>query len=352
MIRAASLRGLRRLEVDRVEHPPVRPDDVVVQVAACGVCATNLHDWSDPDTAMWGSELPGAHGHEVSGVVSEVGDAVAELAPGDRVCLEPALACACGSCDPCLAARPRSCRNRSTLPVWGFADAIVVPARGVVPVPAGLDLEVACLAEPLASAVHGIRHSWSAAGGGRIDGLRVAVVGAGAIGLCAVLAARALGAAEVTVVARHEHQARVAVALGADRVLDDVEARPSLRRLRPQLLVEAAGGNGSALETAWASVAEGGEVVVLGLPDAGADLDVARLVLRDVHAFFAAAYGARDSISDFSIALALLAETAGAAQLVTGRLPLDEIGSAFDTAASRTGRSIRIVVGPSHLPNV
>jgi threonine dehydrogenase-like Zn-dependent dehydrogenase len=221
-----------------------------------------------------------------------------------------------------------------------------VPARGVVPVPSGLDLELACLAEPLASAVHGIRHSWSAAGEGRIDGLGVAVVGAGAIGLCAVLAARALGAAEVTVVARHEHQARVAVALGADRVLDDdLEARPTLRRLRPQLLVEAAGGSGSALETAWASAAEGGEVVVLGLPDAGADLDVSRLVLRDVHAFFAAAYGTRDGISDFSIALALLAETAAAAQLVTARLPLDDIGEAFEAAASRTSGSIRVLVG-------
>ena len=132
MIRAASIRGHRHLELDPIELSPLRPDDVLVQVAACGVCATNLHDWAHPESAMRGSELPGAHGHEVSGVVSEVGDAAGGLAPGDRVCLEPALACACGSCGPCLAGRPRSCRNRSTLPVWGFADAIVVPARGLV----------------------------------------------------------------------------------------------------------------------------------------------------------------------------------------------------------------------------
>jgi threonine dehydrogenase-like Zn-dependent dehydrogenase len=353
MIRAASLRGPRRLELDPVGLPPPRPDDVLVRVVACGVCATNLHDWAHPDRAMRGSELPGAHGHEVSGVVASVGEAVEGVAPGDRVCLDPGLACACGVCEPCLAGRPRSCRNRSTLPVWGFADAIVVPARGVVQIPAGLDLEVACLAEPLASAVHGIRHGWSAATDGRIEGLRVAVVGAGAMGLCAVLAARRLGAAEVIVVARHEHQARVAAALGADRVLDDDAGTGSvLRRLRPHLVVEAAGGNGSAFETACAAVEDGGEVVVLGLPDGHAALDVPRLVLRNVHAFFAAAYGVRDGRSDFSIALAILAETAAAAQLITHRFPLDDVGDAFRAAAWRTGGSLRVVVSGSYLPNV
>lgn len=347
MIRAASLRGPRQLEVGRVELPPPGPDGVLVQVAACGVCATNLHDWAHPERAMRGSGLPGAHGHEVSGVVAEVGSAVEELAPGDRVCLDPALACACGDCPACAAGRPRSCRNRTTLPVWGFAEAIVVPARGVVRVPAGLDLEVACLAEPLASAVHGIRHGWSAAADGRVDGLRVAVVGAGAIGLCATLAARALGAADLTVVARHEHQARLAEALGADRVLaDDEQTSSALRRLRPQLVVEAAGGDGSALRTAVTAVADNGEVVALGLPDAPAELDVARLVLHDVRAFFAAAYGMRDGVSDFSVALMLLAETRSAAQLVTHRFPIEDAGRAFETAAGRTGDVVRVVVRP------
>ena len=213
---------------------------------------------------MRGSELPGAHGHEVSGVVTSVGDAVLDLRRPRLPRAGPRASC--GTCAPASPAT-RSCRDRSTLPVWGFADAIVVPARGVVPVPAGLDLEVACLAEPLASAVHGIRHSWSAAGRRPDRRPRVAVVGAGAIGLCAVLAARALGAAEVTVVARHEHQARVAGPSARIACSTTSGDAPSLRRLRPQLVVEAAGGDGSALETAFAAVADGGEVVVLGLPD-------------------------------------------------------------------------------------
>jgi 2-desacetyl-2-hydroxyethyl bacteriochlorophyllide A dehydrogenase len=347
MTRAVSLRGLRQLEVGSVELPAPGPTEVIVRVEGCGVCATNLHDWAHPERAMRGSELPGAHGHEVSGVVAEVGGAVEWLVAGDRVCLEPALACACGDCPACAAGRPRSCRNRATLPVWGFADAMVVPERGLVRVPASLDLELACLAEPLASAVHGLRHCWSAADDGRVEGLRVAVVGGGAIGLCATLAARALGAAEVTVVARHEQQARVAEALGADNVLADDDATvPSLRRLRPELVVEAAGGDGSALRTALAAVADDGEVVVLGLPDTPAELDVARLVLHNIHAFFAAAYGTRDGVSDFSVALALLAETAAAAQLITQRYPLADAADAFARAAGRQRDALRVVLRP------
>ena len=93
-------------------------------------------------------------------------------------------------------------------------------------------------------------------------------------------------------------------------------------------------------------VAAGGEVVVLGLPDGGADLDVARLVLRDVHAFFAAAYGTRDGVSDFSIALDLLAATTAAAGLITHRFPLDDVGAAFDAAAGHKEESLRVIVRP------
>lgn len=347
MIRAAVSRGARALELDRIELPPPGAGDIVVEVAACGICATNLHGWAEPDRALRGSELPGAHGHEVSGVVTFAGDDVRNVGRGDRVCLEPSLACSCGTCSPCLAGHPLSCRSKSTLPVWGFADAIVVPARGVVALPAEVDLELACLAEPLASAIHGIRHSWTASTGGRIDGMRVAVIGAGTMGLMASLAARRLGAAEVTVVARHEHQARAAAMLGVDHVLDDhADVARTIRRLRPQLVVEAAGGRGPTLETAFSAVDRDGEVVVVGLFDDLRPLDVSSAVLRNLRAFFAAAYGTRDGVSDFSIALELLADATALGQLITHRFPLDEVDEAFRLAGDRTAGSLRVVVLP------
>jgi 2-desacetyl-2-hydroxyethyl bacteriochlorophyllide A dehydrogenase len=347
MVRAAVRRGARRLELDRLELPLPRAGDVVVKVAACGICATNLHGWAEPDRALRGSELPGAHGHEVSGVVTFAGDDVSSVGRGDNVCLEPSLACSCGTCSPCLAGHALSCRNRSTLPVWGFADAIVVPARGVVAVPPAVGLELACLAEPLASAIHGIRHSSTASTDGRIDGARVAVIGAGVMGLFAIVAARRLGADEIMVVARHEHQARAAAALGADHVLDDhADAGRTIRRLRPQLVVEAAGGHGPTLETAFSAVDRDGEVIVLGLFDGVRPLDISSAVLRNLRAFFAAAYGTRDGVSDFSIALELLAGPTALGQLITHRFPLDAVDEAFRVASDRGAGSLRVVVLP------
>jgi 2-desacetyl-2-hydroxyethyl bacteriochlorophyllide A dehydrogenase len=344
VIRAAVRRGAGRLELERVELPPPGPEDVVVEVVACGVCATNLHDWRSPEAALPGSALPGVHGHEVSGIVTAAGVAAEGIAVGDRVCLEPALACSCGACPSCRSGRPHSCRNRTTLPVWGFADAILVPARGVVQVPPGVDLELACLAEPLAAAVHGIRHSSSAAGG-RIDGLEVAVIGAGAIGLCAAVAARSLGAAGVTVVARHEHQARIAAALGADRVVrDGPETVSDVRALRPRLVVEAVGGSGDALRTAFTCVDRDGEVVILGLADGPQELDVSAAALRNVRAFFATAYGTRDTVTDFSVALELLSRQADLAALITHHADLHDVNDAFRLADDRAAGVVRLLV--------
>ena len=341
------LTGIRRLELADVELPEPGPSDAVVEVRACAICATNLHGWADPARRSPGSALPGTLGHEVAGVVTATGQDVRELAPGDRVCLEPALACACGRCPACRSGDALGCRDGSPLSVWGFAEAMVVPERGLVSVPDGLDLEVAALAEPLASALHGIRHSWTAArSSGRIDGVHVAVLGAGPIGLFALAAARCLGAGEVTVLARQDHQARAAAALGADRVLDGdaPDAAQALRRLRPELAIEAAGARAT-LETAFASVARGGEVIVLGLFDGPQALDVTSAVLRNLRAFFAVAYGTLGGVSDFSLALQMLSEPDTAlARIITHRFRLEDVDEAFNTAATRHSGAQRVVV--------
>jgi 2-desacetyl-2-hydroxyethyl bacteriochlorophyllide A dehydrogenase len=345
-IRAAYHRAPGILELGEAVLPEPASDEVVVRVEACGVCATNLDGWARaPDGP---AARPGTHGHEIAGVVEQVGDAVTRVAPGDRVCLDPAAACGCGRCAACIAGDPMRCRAQAWLPVWGFAEALVAPERGVVRVPDGLDLVTACLAEPLASAVHGLRHSHAAAATGRIDGAHVLVVGAGALGLLTVAAARRLGAALVTVVARHPHQAALAAAVGADAVVphDAPGLAEALRKLRAPLVVEAAGGRAPTLALALGAVDRGGEVVVLGLFDEPQAIDAHALVMRNVRVFFAAAYGARDGRSDVEVAVDVLFGAPALGALVTHRLALEDVARAPLLAASRADGVVRLVLHP------
>src|SRR4029453_12279358 len=121
----------------------------------------------------------------------------------------------CGTCRWCLAGTYNYCRAMGivgmTIP-GGFADFVRIPARHCFPVPSGLDFATAALSEALGVAVHGVRLA------GLSPGQRVLVVGAGPIGLAAVVAARAGGAGEVLVTAKRPQQQAAALALGADRV--------------------------------------------------------------------------------------------------------------------------------------
>ena len=151
---------------------------------------------------------------------------VAGFATGDAVAVEPLQSCGAATSAGGLDAL---CPNGKLLGVHahgGFAEYVVVPARRAFPVPADLDPRVAALAEPTAVAVRGLRR------GGLGAAQRVLVLGAGTLGLLSILAARALGADEVWISARHAAQAALAADLGATRVLAESEAAPRRPRAR------------------------------------------------------------------------------------------------------------------------
>lgn len=240
------------------------------------------------------------------------------------------------------------CTAPAGIPSFGFAEQMVIPARAAVRVPDGLAPEHAALTEPIACGVHAVRHSWTGRSGGRIDGSRVVVLGAGMLGLAAVMAARFLGAEEVTIVGRYDYQRDAAVRLGADRALaerSDLEG--SLRRARANVVIEAVGGGAATLELAMNVVAKRGEVIVLGAFDRPQAVNAGRALTRETRVFFPVSYARLGGLHDFDIALDLMAS--GGFPLEHLRLrafPLSDIASAFESFEDKTDPVTRILVIP------
>jgi 2-desacetyl-2-hydroxyethyl bacteriochlorophyllide A dehydrogenase len=340
-VRAAFCLEPRKTELREIPDPKPASGEVVVRVHNCGICGSDLHFFSGQFPPP-----PVCPGHEIAGEVAEVGPGVGNVRAGDLVVVEPLVTCR--QCNFCLSGNYQLCpelRVLGNMVHGGFADYVRVPASAVFPLPAKLDMAVAALTEPLAVAVHGLRLAPVCAGD------RVAVLGAGTIGLMSVAAARASGASEVWVTARYAHQAEAARRLGASRVFTGSAAYLELAEAGsqrpPDVVVETVGGQADTLEQALPLVRRGGTVVVLGLFTSMPALNGILLVIKEIRIVGSMTYGRTIAGADFERALDLLSQRAqDFASIVTHRYPLEQIQAAFSTAADKHSGAIKVSVSP------
>jgi len=326
-MRAAVWNGDGGLDVEDRPVPEPRPGWLRVRVASVGICGTDLHFFRGSFPSPRGL-VPG---HEVVGVVDAVGDGL-DVAFGTPVAVEPMLGC--GECRACAEGYLNRCTRRTLFGVTtrgGMAEYMTIPQQCAWPLPESLGLDDAVLAEPLAVCVRGLRRA------GLRPGDRVAVIGAGSIGLLSIAAARAGGAAEVQFTARHEMQRAQAVALGGTPLVDD----------EFDVVVETVGGRSDALTEAMGHARPGGTVLVLGVYDGPVAFPAYDLSLEELHVVGSNCYSHVDGHSDFGAALELLdARSAELGALVTHEFPLDRVNDAFEAAADKGTGSIKVVVRP------
>ena len=316
-----TLRAMRAVRahgksVEVVEVPAPAGDGVRVRVASAGICGSDLH--------MVAGGFVGARvlGHEVAGVSED----------GTPVAIEPLSPC--GACAPCVRGDYNLCEHGPRIihgvgRDGGMAEEMRVPARALVRLPAGVALGDACLVEPLAVALHGLRRA------GLRGGERVAVVGGGAIGLCAVAAARAAGA-EVALEARHDAQRAAGERLGAS-------ARPAGAY---DLVVDAAGTE-SSLAKAAELARPGGRAALLGSYWTPVAFPGFALCMKEVGVIPASMYGRAGAVRDIDAAAALLAATPELPRaIITHRFPLAAAAEAFAAAADRKTGAIKVVLEP------
>ncbi|MCP4786480.1 MAG: alcohol dehydrogenase catalytic domain-containing protein [Fuerstiella sp.] len=212
------------LHVQQVADPRVRPDSAVIQVDACGICRSDWHGWMGHDSDV---QLPHVPGHELAGVVAEVGNDVTRWKCGDRVTVP--FCCGCGSCGQCLAGHQHICDNymQPGFTAWGaFAELVEIRYADVnlVALPESIDsVTAASLGCRFATSFRAVIHQ------GKVNAGDVVVVhGCGGVGLSAVMIAAAAGA-RVIAVDINDERLSLAKDCGADLALnaahvDDVPA--------------------------------------------------------------------------------------------------------------------------------
>ncbi|MFM7143604.1 MAG: zinc-binding dehydrogenase [Alphaproteobacteria bacterium] len=340
-MRAARGREPGRIDVEEVPIPEPGEGEVLLRVERCGICGSDLHWWHG------GIPVPGVcPGHEIAATVAGTGRGVVGVKAGDRVTVEGIRTC--GRCEYCRSSDYELCRGLGmigmTIP-GGFADYLVTTERHLFPVPAGVDDETAQLAEPLAVSIHAARLA------GLSLGQRVLVLGAGTIGLTAVVAARRGGAGEILVTARRPHQREAALALGATRVFDptDGELASYCFDHPVDVVLETVGDANSSLNDAISCVRPGGSVAVLGVFTQAPLLNALFLMMKEVRLVGSMCYGRRDGRADFELALDVLASEGEKLRstMITHRFPLDRIADGFAAANDKSSGSIKVSIATS-----
>jgi threonine dehydrogenase-like Zn-dependent dehydrogenase len=314
---AAVLADAGRLEIAERPVPALDgAEDVLLDVAACGICGTDLQILGGGHPATVGVIL----GHEFVGTVAEVGPGVTSLTPGQRIAVAPNVSC--GQCEWCRRGLRNQCERFTTHGVFvdgGLAPHVRVPASACHPISAVLPDHVAALVEPLSTVVHGVRQARP------FPGETALVVGAGPIGLMFVALLRLAGL-RVGVAEPSEERAELARRLGAE----ELDGAPA------DLVVDAVG---SQLGTALDRVAKGGRILLFGV-DARARVEVAQeRITRDELTILGSFVG-QDVFPD---AIRLLeGGRLDLEPLVTHRIGLEELPVAVEEL--RAGRAVKVEV--------
>lgn len=330
-MKALVYEGPRSLTLREQSVPQPREDEVLVRVAAAGICGSELSGYLGHNSLR---KPPLVMGHEFAGTVVRCGELVGKLQPGERVTANPLLSC--GRCETCLSGRQQLCGRRQLLGAHrpgAFAEYVAVPAAQVYRLPDGMTFARGALTEPLACAVHVCRLL------GLSPATRLLITGAGPIGLLTLLAAKLHGVRSVTVTDVNGERLEAVQALGG------LAVDPSSAEGRELL---AAGGFDAACDAVGIQATRtqcvralkpGGRLALTGLHEAEAALPINDIIRSEIELKGAFAYGPLD----FQLALDWLA--AGLADLRpwTEFSGLDEGAACFERLLTGPGSVAKIM---------
>lgn len=337
-MRQVEIAAIGQVRLVDVGDPRPGPGEVLAATRCVGICGSDLHALAGRHPFI---ELPYLPGHEVAATVVEMGEGVTGFAVGDRVLVEPNLVCR--ECESCRSGRYNLCER---LRVFGcqtqgaMADRFTIAAERLHHVPDEVADAAAALVEPLSTAVHAVRLA------GPLDGSRVAILGAGSIGLLTLLVARDAGAADVVVTdllaARRERALRLgaAAAFAGDR--EDVASAIRAHFGGRADVVFDCVSTAASVDQAVTLAENGGTVLVIGVAAGAVNVPLHRIQDREIDLRGSAMYVG----DDVRTAIALVRD--GAVPLhefVTSSLDLSEAAAAFELARQPGEVKVQLTVG-------
>jgi L-iditol 2-dehydrogenase len=349
-MRAAVLFGPNDLRVVEKPVPEPGPGEVLVKVAMCGTCGTDLKLQTHPfpNQPPFGQFTPG---HEWTGTVAKLGETVDEFQIGDRVAIEAHRGC--GRCDNCLLGMYTACLNYGNVAKGhrasgmtvdgGFAEYAVHHVSSLYQLPRNLSWEDAVLVTTAGTSLYGLD-----AVGGYVAGQSVVVIGPGPVGLMTVQACKALGADPVVLIGTRRARLELGGRLGADCTVDATTSEPvdAVRRLTEGLgadvVIEASGAM-QAPQQAVEMVKRGGKILFLGFYASPVTFDLSRAIRDDVTLYTTRGEGA--NAVKRALSLAAQGKIRGR-DLVTHHFPLEAIQEGFRVVRERDGDPIKVVFVP------
>jgi L-iditol 2-dehydrogenase len=336
--RAAVLYGPGDVRVEARAVPEPGPREVLVRIAAVGVCGSDIHYYEHGRIGSFVVREPMVLGHESSGEIVALGADASRHAVGDRVALEPGVPC--GACRECRAGRYNLCRDVrffATPPIDGsFANYVAIHEDFAFALPDTVSDEAGALMEPLSVGVWACQKAHVSAGD------RVLVTGAGPIGLLAAQCARAFGATEITVTDVNPHRLELAARTGATRTVNVAETPLEDVALEADALIECS-GHPTSLKDGIAALRPAGTAVLVGMgPEEEGVVPLSLLQNRELWLTGTFRYA-----NTYPTAIALAA--AGRVDLeaiITGHYGLDDAEAAL-RAGREDATAVKVMVVPS-----
>ena len=340
---AALITGQETVELVEFPDPTPAPAGVVVDIAYCGICGTDIHAYQSGRPYN-----PAICGHEWSGTLSAVGAEVSSLAEGDRVVV--AAAPACGNCTACHQGQADRCqvafmsslgRDPLAPPHGGFAPRLAVAATRVVKTDSGLTDAQAAQVEPITVAFHAVRTSALRLGDTAV------IQGAGPIGLGTMQWVRAGGAGKVIVVEPNEQRRELAVALGAHHaVAPGDEADAVIKELTHGLgadIVYECVGRPFAIQSAVDLARRGGAMCIIGLAEGDAPISPGAWLIKEISVTSSLAYFREE----FEMAMGMMADgRVRVDPLHSATVGLDGLEEALADLGSGSSEQAKVLVDP------